>query len=274
MTTRQFAAAVTAVLALAAATPTAEPVPVRYAEGLVHGFLTLRTLDGTLIANGDLIQSARGSRVTSRLVFHFKDGSLLDETAVFSQRGHFRLITDRIIQKGPAFPRPLEMTIDREAGRVVVRHRDDDGTTKVEDERMELPDDLANGLVLVLLKNISPASPPKSLSMIAATPKPRLVKLAIEPAGRERFSTGTLARNANRYVVKIEIGGLAGLVAPLLGKQPPDSHVWILGGDAPAFVKFEGPMTLGAPPWRIELASPVWQAAPPKTTDHDDRAKK
>jgi hypothetical protein len=260
MTTRLLAFVATAAFASATVTSTAEPVAVRFAEGLVHGFLTLRTLDGSLIANGDLIQSARGSRVTSRLVFRFKDGSLLDETAVFSQQGHFRLITDHLVQKGPAFSKPLEMSIDRNSGRVVVRYSDEDGHPKVEDERMELPDDLANGLVLTLLKNVRPEALPPSVSMIAPTPKPRLVKLAITSAGRERFSTGTTGRSATHYVVKIEIGGLAGLVAPLLGKQPADSHVWILGGDAPAFVKFEGPLALGAPPWRIELASPVWNA--------------
>ena len=267
MTTRLFAFVATAAFASAAITSTAEPVAVRFTEGLVHGFLTLRNVDGNTIANGDLIQSARGSRVTSRLVFRFKDGSLLDETAVFSQQGHFRLITDHLVQKGPAFSKPLEMSIDRGAGRVVVRYSDDDGKPKVEDERMQLPDDLANGFVLTLLKNVRPEAPPRSLSMIVPTPKPRLVKLAISSAGRERFSTGTAGRSATHYVVKIEIGGLAGLVAPLLGKQPEDSHVWILGGDAPAFVKFEGPLAMGAPPWRIELASPVWngsQTTPPE----------
>jgi hypothetical protein len=61
-----------------------EPVTVRHNEGLVHGFLALRTLDGSLLADGDLIQVARGNRVTSQIVFHFKDGSLHDETTVFT----------------------------------------------------------------------------------------------------------------------------------------------------------------------------------------------
>jgi hypothetical protein len=84
------------------------------------------------------------------------------------------------------------------------------------------------------------------------------VKLAITAVGQERFSTGTAARLATHYVAKIEIGGIAGLLAPLLGKQPPDLHVWVLGGEVLAFLEFEGPLTLGAPPWRIELASPRW----------------
>lgn len=40
----------------------AEPVAVRYTEGLVHGFLALRTLDGRTIADGDLSQVAKGGR--------------------------------------------------------------------------------------------------------------------------------------------------------------------------------------------------------------------
>jgi len=58
--------------------------------------------------------------------------------------------------------------------------------------------------------------------------------------------------------VKVEIGGLPGVIAPLIGKQPHDTAVWILPGEAPAFVKSEGPFYQGGPIWRIELASPVW----------------
>ena len=65
----------------------------------MHGFLSLRTTDGELVANGDLIQTARGDRVTSRLVFRFKDGSLRDETSVFSQRQNFRLISNHLVHE-------------------------------------------------------------------------------------------------------------------------------------------------------------------------------
>ena len=245
-------------LVLASQALRGEPVAVRYAEGIVHGFLVLRTTDGTAIADGDLIQTARGDRVTSRLTFRFKDGSIHDETAVFTQRRQFRLVSDHLVQKGPAFPNSLDMFINAATGRVDVRTSDEDGQTKTESEQLDLPPDLANGLVLTLLKNVTPDAPPKSLSYVAATPKPRLVKLEIQVAGRERFSTGGTARTATHYVLKVEVGGLGGLLAPLLGKQPPDSHVWILGGEAPAFVKSEQPLYLGGPIWRIELTSPLW----------------
>jgi hypothetical protein len=238
-----------------------EQVAVRHTEGLVRGFLSLRTLDGDRLADGELLQNSRGAQVTSRLVFHFKDGSLHDETAVFSQRQQFRLVSDHLVQKGPSFPQPIDMTIDAAKGQVRVRYTDDHGQAKEESAQMDLPPDLANGLILTALKNADPASPPKTVGFVAATPKPRLVKLAIASAGEDPFNTGGTARKAIHYILKVEIGGIAGVVAPLVGKQPPDSHVWILGGETPAFVKAEQPFYNEGPVWRIELVSPVWPKA-------------
>jgi hypothetical protein len=243
-----------------ASLPMAQQVSVRQAEGLVHGFLVLRTLDGAPLADGDLSQTSRGSRVTSRLVFRFRDGSVHDETTVFSQTQSFRLLSDHLVQKGPAFPAPLDMLIEADKGLVTMRHTDDHGKEVVDVTHLELPLNTANGLLPILLKAIRPGGPIPVLSLVAATPKPRVVKLAIAAVGEETFTTGVTAWKSTDYVVKVEIGGLAGVVAPLVGKQPPDSHVWILTGDAPAFVRSEQPLYVGGPIWRIELASPSWPA--------------
>jgi hypothetical protein len=234
----------------------AQQVPVAHLEGLVHGFLTLRTLTGERLADGDLVQTSNGARVTSRLTFHFHDGSLHDETAVFSQDHQFRLISDHLVQKGPAFPQPIDMEIDAAHGQVTVRY-EDHGKPEVATEHMDLPPDLANGIILTLLKNARPQAPPKSVGFVAATPKPMLVKLAISTAGDEAFSTGAIRRRATHYVLKVDIGGITGFFASLFGKTPPDSHVWILGGDAPAFVESEQPLYNGGPLWRSQLASPT-----------------
>jgi hypothetical protein len=247
-------------LVLSVSSVAAAQVPVRQKEGLVHGFLVLRTLDGETLAYGDLIQNAHGDRVTSRLVFHFKDGSIHDETAIFSQRGYFRLLSDHLIQQGPAFERSMEMMVNAISGEVRVRYTED-GKEKTAIEQLQLPVDVANGLVLTLLKNVRPETLPTKIAFVAATPKPRLVKFAITPLGKETFSTAGARRKAMHYVLKVEIGGLPGLFAELLGKQPPDIHVWILEGEAPAFVKSQRPLALGGPIWRIELVSPVWPAA-------------
>jgi len=246
-------------LALVGAASTPGPaIAVRHPEGLVHGFLTLKALNGALLATGDLSQHVSGDRVTTRLTHRFKDGSIHDETTVFSQSRQFRLVREHLVQKGPAFAQPLEMSIDAASGTVTVRYTDEHGTQKVESEQLDLPPDVSNGMVLTVLKNIAPGGTPRTLSYVAATPKPRLVKLAVSVAGEDPFSIAGTPRKATHYVLKVELGGIAGLVAPILGKQPPDIHVWVLGGDTPAFVKSEGPLANGGDPWRTELTSPVW----------------
>jgi hypothetical protein len=247
----------------------AASVAVRHTEGLVHGFLLLSTMEGNRLADGDLIQVSHGDRVTNHLVFRFKDGSVRDETAVFSQRGIFRLVSYHLLQKGPTFQYPMEISIDSSSGQVTVRYTDD-GKEKVATDRLQLPSDLANGMIFTILKNVRP-DVPTTVSMVAATPKPRLVKLEISPTGEEPFSVGGSQHTAMHYVLKVKIGGVAGAIAPLLGKQPSDIHVWVLGGDAPAFVKSEGPLYFGGPGWRIELTSPVW---PRPTSEDSGKSKK
>ena len=235
----------------------ADQVPVRHTEGLMHGFLALRTLEGKRLADGEMTQVAEGDRVTSRLIFRFKDGSVYDDTTIFSQRGAFRLLSDHLVQRGPSFKQPMETSVEASSGQIMVRYKDQDGKEKVLKERRDLPSDLANGLLFTLVKHIQPNMPQTTVSLVATTPKPRVVKLEILPEGKKEIASGNTKHETVRYVVKVKIGGVAGLVAPLLGKQPPDTHVWVLTGDAPAFVKLEGPLYAGGPVWRIELATPA-----------------
>lgn len=235
----------------------AEPVPVRHVEGTLHGFLALRSQAGQLLAIGESTQTVRGDRVTSQVVYRFKDGSIDDETTVYSQSGTFRLISDHHIQKGPSFSHPMDMLIDASRGLVTTRSAGKDGKEEVRTETMVLPADVANGMALTIAKNISPDTPETTVSMVVAAPKPRLVKLAISPRGEEPFSILGSPRRAMRFEIRFELGGVAGVVAPLIGKQPPNIQIWIVEGPAPGFVKEQGPGYEGGPIWTIELASPV-----------------
>ncbi len=161
-----------------------------------------------IVKKSDLSQVTSGDRVTSRMTFRFKDGSIEDETTVFSQHRTFRLLSDRVPQKGPAFKLPMETPIDAMSGRVTVRYRGDDGKEKVVTEKLDLPSDLSNRLLLTLFKNVQPNIPRTTVSYVAATPKPRIVHLVISPQGEEAFSTGIFKHKAIDYDVKVEIGGL------------------------------------------------------------------
>jgi len=231
---------------------------VRYREGLIHGFLVLSTLDGVAIAAGDLTQVARGDQVTTQLAFRFEDGSRQEETTVFSQRGNFRLISYHLVQKGPSFKNASDLSIRCATGQVTVRYTDDDGKEKVANEHLALPPDLGNGLIPTLLMNLQDGTRQIEVPMVVAAPKPRLVKIVVNAQGTEPFSLAGFSREAVHYVAKVDLGGVAGVVAPMVGKQPPDSHIWILGGEAPVVLKSETPSYAGGPIWRIELLSPVW----------------
>jgi hypothetical protein len=150
----------------------------------------------------------------------------------------------------------MDTSIDVSSGRVSVGYTDDEGTQKAVTERLKLPPDLANGLLLILLKNIEPSRVQTTVSMVAATPKPRLIKLVISQADAGTISVGNHQHETTHFIVKVEVGGIAGVVAPLLGKQPPDTHVWILKSESPIFIKSEGPLYQDGPICRIELANP------------------
>lgn len=249
----------------------ADSVPVRYAEGRIHGFVVLRDQQDRILASGDLQQVTTAGRVNNELVLRFKDGSTHTETTVFSQQRTFRLLSYHLVQKGPAFPRPMDMVVNA-SGQVTLRYTDDDGKPKTVNDTLDAKPDLANGLVPTLIADIDPKAPKTVLSMVAPTTKPRLVKLEITPLGEDSFTVGGSGpRKATVYNVKVVIGGVAGVVAPIVGKQPPDTRVWVVGGKAPGFLKSEGPLFDGGPVWRIEMASPVWPKESTRQSGDRDR---
>jgi hypothetical protein len=109
-----------------------------------------------------------------------------------------------------------------------------------------------------LLLNIPPAIPETKISFVAPTAKPRLVHVSIKPTGKESFAIADKARTATDFVLHIEVGGLAGAIAPMIGKQPADFHIWILEGSSPAFIREEGQFYEGGPLWQIEQVSPTF----------------
>ncbi|MCR4310900.1 MAG: hypothetical protein NUW14_12940 [Deltaproteobacteria bacterium] len=246
----------------------AAPVPVRFAEGSLHGFLVLSTTKEVLIASGDLFQVVRDGEVKSRLVFHFKDGSVLDETVVFTQRKVFTMQSYHLVQRGPVFPEDTEISLERASGKYHVKTKaHKDGREKVQDGTLDLPLDAYNGMVLTVLKNLSSGAG-ETVHMVAFTPAPKIIKLKLVPAGEHKILVGGAEKSATHYVLKPILGSWLKLFASLLGRMPPDNHAWIVTADVPAFVKFEGPLYMNGPAWRIELTSPRWPDPKPPVERH------
>lgn len=235
----------------------ADGVPVRFKEGVAHGFLVLRSTDGKPVADGESTQVAHGDQVTNHMWFKFKDGSIYDQTTVFSQRGAFHLLNDHVREQGPTFKRNMETTIDATKGEVTVRYTDDRKQEKVITEHLDLPPDIGNGLLFTVLKNIQPNAPKTMLPYVATTPKPRIVSLEIVPQGQKPFSIGSHRHTALLFNIKVKIGGLAGALASVMGKQPKDTQAWVLTEEAPAFARSDGPFAGDGPVLRMELAIPA-----------------
>jgi hypothetical protein len=239
-----------ALVMIVAGTPAAaEPIGVKYTEGVTRGFPVLRSLSGERLAQGELTQIPRGGDVVeSRLVFRFKDGSLYDERVVFSQRDVFTLLSYGIVQKGPSFPETIEATVDRASGRYAVRYRgDEESPEETLAGDFELPLDVYNGLLSTMMKNL-PVGDSAMVQIVAFTPKPRLVKMLLAPAAEDPMKVNEANVIATRFVVRPQLG----LFASLLVAEIPDVKCWIANGEAPAFLRFEGPLYFMGPVWRID----------------------
>jgi hypothetical protein len=254
-------------IAIVPASVSAAVIPVKHKEGTSHGFIVLRSQDGQQLATGEMVQTVEAERVTTELVLHFNDGSIFDEVTVFSDKSNFRLLTDHLRQQGPTFPDQVDSYIDAVSGNVKIS-LEKKGKDKDEQQHVDIPEDAANGLILTLLKNLSPSVPESTVSFVTTSSKPKVVKLKIHSEGEQRFSASGHHLNATHYVVHTEIGGVKGALANVAGKQPADIHCWILGGKAPAFLKFTGQLYEGGPVWNIELASVRWDGAGSAEKEH------
>ncbi len=232
----------------------AAPVEVRFLEGVTRGFLVLRSTTGQIMGHGELLQTAHPDRVDSRMIFRFKDGSLYDEKVVFSQQHVFMLLSYHLVQRGPSFPEPMDVSLDRKQGRYQVKSGEK-GREKDSSGTIELPPDVYNGMTSMLLKNLTRGSS-ESVHYIAFTPTPRLIKLDLVPVGEQKLQIGEEEGQGTRFAIKPRLGGVMSLVAALMGKTPADYECVIWTKDLPAFVRCDGPLRLKGPVYRIELTNP------------------
>jgi hypothetical protein len=172
----------------------------------------------------------------------------------FTQRRQFRLVSDKVVQKGPAFKEQSETEIDAATGTVTVRMND--GDKKVTTKHFRIPPDAANGMLIVLLKNLTETTAQSTVSMVAVSSKPRVVQLQISPQEEKTLGFDSVSSKTQHFLIKVKIGGIAGAVAPLVGKQPPGINMWIAKTTAPTFLRSEAPLSEGNPVWRIEISEP------------------
>jgi hypothetical protein len=231
----------------------AAPISVRFAEGATHGYLILRNDHGDRLADGELIQKTRGDLVEGQLIFRFKDGSLHDERVSFTQKRVFSLQSYMLIQRGPSFPATMDVAMERKTGEYRVQSFQDGSADTPVIGRLELPDDVSNGMVVTLLRNLAAGSG-ETVHVVAFTPEPKVIELKLIPATNRTVHIGDLAKQVTQYVLEPQLNSVTMFFGKLLGKLPRafHYHFWLLTDDVPAFGGFEGPLYLNGPTWRIE----------------------
>jgi len=250
-----YLVALVVLIALSSCLPVeAAPVEVRFIEGVTRGFLILRSTTGQLVAHGELLQTAHPDRVDSRMTFRFRDGSLYDEQVVFTQKHVFALLSYRLVTKGPSFPEPMDVSLDRKQGTYQVKSLEK-GREETSSGNIELPPDVYNGMISMLLKNLSRGRS-ESVHYIAFTPKPRLIKLDLVPVGEQKLQVGEEVAQGTRFAINPKLGTIMGAVAALLGKTPAAYECVIWTKDLPAFLRCDGPLRPKGPVYRIEVTNP------------------
>ena len=199
----------------------AVPVAARFPEGIAHGFFLVRSLAGEIIGQGEMTQVVKGEDlVESRLVFRFKNGSLHDEKVAFSQQRVFTMISYRLVQRGPSFPDQIDVSIDRGTTAYKVQSKaGEDGKEEMLTGEFELPQDAYNGMLIMLLKNL-PKGTDETVSVLAFTPEPQVIKLQLLVMGEQTVQIGEVSSKATHYVFKPQLGMIRELLGKVTGKLP------------------------------------------------------
>ncbi len=217
----------------------AKQIPVRQIQRPMHRSMVVRSETGNVIAHCEFSQAVQGDEVTMRLTFRFANGSIDDETTTYTQRGTFRLVRDRHIQKGPFFTRPYDFSVETTSGLATFRTAEN-GKVQVESKPVDLPYDLANGLVGTLLLNVPQNTPPFRVGMLAPVGGGRLIQIRISPEGERSFYLAGQDLKAEVFRIHPELGGIVGLIAMIIGVQPKDVMVWVKEGKQPEVVRIVG----------------------------------
>jgi len=222
------------------AAASAQPIAVKHIQRPMHRFMVARSEDGKIIANGEFTQVVQGDEVTMRMTYKFLDGSLDEEMTTYSQRGTFRLIRNHHVQKGSFFQKQVDYMIEKDKGMATRRTVDKDGKTHDGSAHIDLPDDVANGFVGTLLLNVANDTAPFRVGIIAPVGMGRLIRILISQEGEQPFHMAGQTLKATVFRIHPELGGIVGVIAPLIGLQPKDVMVWVLEGEEPAVVRIVG----------------------------------
>jgi hypothetical protein len=215
----------------------ASAVPLRYPQGDLHGFPTMRDEHGNLVAKGELTQKLEGDRLVVHGVWVFEDGRVADEDDELRVGRDLRQERFAWVERrGSAELRRIE--VDFRSGDATVAHF---GQAKPERwrEKLHLPPGkaftgYATALAVSQLRDALAKDAHAELTFVAFTPKPRTVTLEISRAQDDAIGAAGRQIPADRYTLHPEIPFPANVFV-----HAKDAHLWFTHSAPPALLRAE-----------------------------------
>jgi hypothetical protein len=207
-------------------------------EGDVQAFPGLTDASGKPLAEGRYVQKVEGHLLRIEARYDFPGGRVVVERAA--------------LRLHPQIEQESWDWTERVAGRLVRQYEADFRTGKAVatrvDEHKRWKEDLeiAPGktfagigfitVVKALRAQLAPGGH-VDLRAVAFTPTPRTAPITITREGGEPVRMAGRTIPGDKYTIHVDIPGVARLFV-----DPPDIHIWLVSGEPPAFLRFEGPL--------------------------------
>ena len=237
---------------LAAARTSGDPIRLVWEEGDVAGTSAIYGKTGDArIGTIEYHQVRRGDVLTSVRVAHFADGSSDEDSAEARVAGTLVALSGRSIIRGPDGEPPVDLTIDVAGGHLAGTLRHGASVVPIDQHEQLPPATYWGPLVFLALKNFDANVEDGRLVFrtVAPTPQPLVLDMAFTLEGRERVERAGVAFDAVRYELQPTIHWA---VDPVVRLVAPSATFWLLPGEPPALVGFQGPRNYARQPMRLQ----------------------
>jgi hypothetical protein len=209
------------------------------AEGDVQAFTGLTDANGTPLAEGRYMQKVEDGVLHIESRFDFPGGRNIVERAALRLRPQIEQESwDWTERKGTELVRQYE--VDFRTKKAVATRVDEHKRWKEDLDDIE-PGKTFGGIgfnaVVKNLRGQLAKGEHVDLRAVAFTPKPRTAPVTITRDGPEPVRMAGRTIPGDKYTIHVDIPGIARLFV-----DPPDVHIWLVGSDPPAFLRFEGPL--------------------------------
>ncbi len=213
-------------------------IPPRGHEGDAQAFTAVTDAQGKALADSHYSQWVKGDILHIQTDSVFADGNVVVEHATLRLRPQLeQLAWSWTERKGDRLVREYTIDFVKKKATAVRLDQEKRWTEDVD----VVPGQTFAGIgFITAVKAIRPQIKPGqsvALHAIAMTPKPRSVKVSVKRDGPDEVHMAGRTIEGDRYTIHPDIPAIAKLFV-----SAPDQHIWLIGRDPAAFLRFEGPL--------------------------------